>query len=68
MDSLTLDHIRIFLAVVDEGSFSTAAKKLNRTQSAVTYGVQNAVGRPAIKADDGDCDVREPAIVERIYS
>ncbi|WP_428487850.1 LysR family transcriptional regulator [Rhodopila sp.] len=40
MDGFTLDQIRIFLAVVDEGSFSKAAKKLNRAQSAVTYGVQ----------------------------
>jgi DNA-binding transcriptional LysR family regulator len=40
MDGLTLDQIQIFLAVVDEGSFSKAAKKLNRAQSAVTYGVQ----------------------------
>ena len=40
MDSLTLDQILIFLAVVDEGSFSKAAKKLNRAQSAVTYGIQ----------------------------
>jgi DNA-binding transcriptional LysR family regulator len=40
MDSLTLDQIQIFLAIVDEGSFSKAAKKLNRAQSAVTYGIQ----------------------------
>jgi DNA-binding transcriptional LysR family regulator len=40
MDSLTLDQIRLFLAVVDQGSFSKAAKKLNRAQSAVTYGIQ----------------------------
>jgi DNA-binding transcriptional LysR family regulator len=40
MDGLTLDQIQLFLAVVDEGSFSKAAKKLNRAQSAVTYGVQ----------------------------
>ncbi|MQB41013.1 LysR family transcriptional regulator [Rhizobium sp. ICMP 5592] len=40
MDALTLDQIYIFLAVVDEGSFSKAAKKLNRAQSAVTYGIQ----------------------------
>ncbi len=40
MDGLTLDQIQIFLAVIDEGSFSKAAKKLNRAQSAVTYGVQ----------------------------
>ena len=40
MDSLTLDQIQILLTVVDEGSFSRAAKKLNRAQSAVTYGIQ----------------------------
>lgn len=40
MDSLTLDQIQIFLTIVDEGSFSKAAKKLNRAQSAVTYGIQ----------------------------
>src|ERR1700758_4657639 len=40
IDSLTLDQIRIFLAVADTGSFSRAAKQLNRAQSAVTYGIQ----------------------------
>ena len=40
MDSLTLDQIRIFLTVADTGSFSKAAKQLNRAQSAVTYGIQ----------------------------
>ena len=40
LDSLTLDQIRLFLAVADTGSFSKAAKQLNRAQSAVTYGIQ----------------------------
>jgi DNA-binding transcriptional LysR family regulator len=40
MDSLTLDQIHIFLTIFDEGSFSKAAKKLNRAQSAITYGIQ----------------------------
>ena len=40
LDSLTLDQIRIFLTVADTGSFSKAAKQLNRAQSAVTYGIQ----------------------------
>ena len=40
MDALTLDQIQIFLAIVDAGSISKAAKKLNRAQSAVTYGIQ----------------------------
>ena len=40
LDSLTLDQIRLFLAVADTGSFSKAAKQMNRAQSAVTYGIQ----------------------------
>lgn len=40
MDSLTLDQIKVFLAIVDEGSFPKAAKQLNRAQSAITYAVR----------------------------
>ena len=40
MGSLTLDQIQVFLAVVDEGSFTKAATRLNRARSAVTYGIQ----------------------------
>lgn len=40
MHGLTLDQIQLLLAVVDEGSFSGAARKLRRAQSAVTYGIQ----------------------------
>ena len=40
MASLTLDQIQLFLAVIDEGSFSRVSKTLNRAQSVVTYGVQ----------------------------
>jgi DNA-binding transcriptional LysR family regulator len=37
--ALTLDQLRVFLSVVEEGSFSGAARKLRRAQSAVSYGV-----------------------------
>lgn len=40
MDTLTFDQIRVFLAIVDEGSFPKAAKSLNRAQSAVTYAIR----------------------------
>jgi DNA-binding transcriptional LysR family regulator len=40
MDALTLDQLQVFVTVVDEGSFSAAARRLNRAQSAVTYAVQ----------------------------
>jgi DNA-binding transcriptional LysR family regulator len=47
MDAFTLDQLRIFIAVVEAGSLSAAARRLNRAQSAVTYAVQkleNQVG------------------------
>lgn len=36
LDNLSLDQLRTFVAAVDEGSFSAAARKLNRVQSAVS--------------------------------
>lgn len=40
MDAFTLDQMRVFLAVVDQGSFPKAARALNRAQSAVTYAIR----------------------------
>lgn len=36
LDGLSLDQLRTFIAAVDEGSFSAAARKLGRAQSAVS--------------------------------
>lgn len=38
---ITLDQLRLFAAVVDEGSFSAAGRRLHRVQSAVSYGIGN---------------------------
>jgi DNA-binding transcriptional LysR family regulator len=35
----SIDQLRIFLAVVDEGSFGAAAKRLGRAISAISYGI-----------------------------
>lgn len=35
----TLDQLRVFLAIVETGSFSAAARKLNRRQSVISYTV-----------------------------
>lgn len=40
MTGLTLDQVRVLLAVVEHGSFSGAARALGRAQSAVTHAVQ----------------------------
>jgi DNA-binding transcriptional LysR family regulator len=36
LDGLSLDQLRTFIAAVDEGSFSAAARKLGRAQSAIS--------------------------------
>src|ERR1700751_6318497 len=41
LDSVTLDQLRTFIAAVDEGSFSAAARKLRRAQSVVSETVSN---------------------------
>ncbi|HEU4652118.1 MAG TPA: LysR family transcriptional regulator [Croceibacterium sp.] len=41
----TLDQLRLFLAVVDEGSFNRAAKRLGRALSVVSYGIAGLEGQ-----------------------
>lgn len=41
IEALTFDQIRIFLTVAETGTFSAAAKKLGRVQSAVSYAINN---------------------------
>jgi len=41
LDGVSLDQLRTFIASVDEGSFSAAARKLRRAQSAVSELVNN---------------------------
>jgi len=40
IDPLTLDQMRVLVAVADTGSFSAAARKLGRVQSAISQSVQ----------------------------
>lgn len=40
IDPLTLDQMRILVAVAEQGSFSAAARKLGRVQSAVSQAIQ----------------------------
>lgn len=45
LDNVSLDQLRAFIAAVDEGSFSAAARKLYRVQSAVSGWVSDLEGR-----------------------
>ena len=40
LDPLTLDQLRVLVAVADTGSFSAAARRLQRVQSAVSQSIQ----------------------------
>ncbi len=41
LEALTLDQLRLFLSVAEQGSFSAAGRKLGRVQSAVSQGIAN---------------------------
>ncbi len=44
----TLDQLRIFLAVVEEGSFGGAARRMDRAVSAISYGVAQLEAQLAV--------------------
>ncbi len=49
METPSFDQLLVFVTSVDEGSFSGAARRLNRAQSAITYAIQkleDQVGAP----------------------
>jgi DNA-binding transcriptional LysR family regulator len=41
----TIDQLRIFLTVVETGSFAAAGRRLNRATSAISYGIANLEGQ-----------------------
>jgi DNA-binding transcriptional LysR family regulator len=45
----TLDHLRVLTAVVDEGSFSAAARRLNRAQSVISYAIATLEAQLGLK-------------------
>ena len=45
LDGISLDQLRAFIAAVDEGSFSAAARKLYRVQSAVSGWINSLEGQ-----------------------
>lgn len=41
LDALTLDQLRLFVAVVEHGGFAAAGRALGRSQSVVSYAISN---------------------------
>ncbi|MCX2721071.1 LysR family transcriptional regulator [Roseibium salinum] len=52
LDGVSLDQLRMFVAAADEGSFSAAARRLNRTQSAVSETMANLEAQLAVRLFD----------------
>jgi DNA-binding transcriptional LysR family regulator len=52
LDALTLDQLRLFLAVVETGSFRAAAARLLRVQSAVSQGIANLEAELGVRLFD----------------
>jgi len=50
--AITLDQLRTFVAVADEGSFSAAGRKLRRVQSAISHAMANLEGQLGVKLWD----------------
>lgn len=63
LDSLTLDQMRTFVAVVESGSFRAGAVKLARVQSAVSHAIANLEAELQVKLFDRSN--RKPELTEQ---
>jgi DNA-binding transcriptional LysR family regulator len=52
LEALTLDQLRAFLTIAEAGSFSAAARRLSRAQSAISYTVANLEEQLQLKLFD----------------
>lgn len=54
LDGVTINQLRAFVAVSDEGSFSGAARSLNRAQSAISHAITALEGALRVELFDRD--------------
>jgi len=52
LDAVSLDHLRIFIAAADEGSFSAGGRRLRRTQSVISQTLANLEAQLGVKLFD----------------
>ena len=57
----TLDQLQVFLAVAETGSFSAAARRLNRAQSVISYTIANLEAQLELKLFSRE-GTREPVL------
>jgi DNA-binding transcriptional LysR family regulator len=61
-EPITLDQLAVFLAIVETGSFSGAAKRLARAQSAISYAIANL--ERLLELELFDRNGRKPVLTE----
>jgi len=59
----TFDQLKIFLAVVENGSFAAAGRKLGRATSVISYGVSNLEAQLGLALFDRE-STRKPTLTE----
>jgi DNA-binding transcriptional LysR family regulator len=59
----TLDQLRVFLTVVETGSFAAAARKLNRATSVVSYAIANLEAQLGVSLFDRE-STRKPQLTD----
>jgi len=59
----TLDQLRVFLTVIDVGSFAGAARKLNRATSVISYSISNLEAQLGVTLFDRE-STRKPQLTE----
>lgn len=52
LESVSLDHLRIFIAAADEGSFSAGGRRLRRAQSVISQTLANLEAQLGVKLFD----------------
>jgi DNA-binding transcriptional LysR family regulator len=52
LDSVSLDHLRMFIAAADEGSFSKGGRRLRRAQSVISQTLANLEAQLGVKLFD----------------
>lgn len=57
----TFDQLRIFLAIVDTGSFAAAGRRLNRAVSVISYGIANLEAQLGLSLFDRE-GTRKPTL------
>ena len=63
LDGVSLDHLRIFIAAADEGSFSAGGRRLRRAQSVVSQTLANLEAQLGVKLFDRSS--RQPVLTRQ---